>query len=702
MTLTLPPLATIDADETLTAGLARALAPLLRPGDTLLLDGPVGAGKTHFARALIRARQGDAAEDVPSPTFTLVQTYADAAGVELWHADLYRLSDPSELVELGLDEAMDSAITLIEWPDRLGPPPHGALRVALAPTGPDRRHISLTGDPMRWDRARRAAQIAAFLHGAGRAEDRLDALAGDASSRRYFRLHGSEPAVLMDDPAGAVPRYLAMTGWLRARGFHAPAVLAQDADAGLVLLEDLGDALLARVLDRDPGLTDAAYDRVTDLIADLHGHAPPADVPALDGPALVDQVGLFADWYARAVGAPGAGAGVAGAIGALHAELCADAQPRLSLRDLHAENLIWRGDAPLGLLDFQDAVATHPAYELASALQDARRDIPEALEARQLDRYLAATGGDPQAFRAAYALMGAQRGLRILGIFARLCLRDGKPRYLDFMPRVWDAVRRDMAHPALAPLAAALKGVPAPTPEVLDTLRRRVGTEAPPLRMMLFAAGKGTRMAPLTDVTPKPLIEVAGRTLLDRALDLARGGGVREVVVNTHHLGDQIKAHLAGMDVAISDESDRLLETGGGLKKALPLLGPGPVVTMNPDVAWRGPNPVAALRAGWNGLAMDALLLLVPADRAGGRVGGGDFALDPQGRLIRGGPLVYGGTQIIRTDRLAGIGDEVFSLNRLWDLMIADGRAFGLIHQGDWCDVGRPDCIPLAEAMLAE
>ena len=224
------------------------------------------------------------------------------------------------------------------------------------------------------------------------------------------------------------------------------------------------------------------------------------------------------------------------------------------------------------------------------------------------------------------------------------------------------------------------------------------------LPLMIFAAGKGTRMAPLTDVTPKPLIRVSDRTLLDRALDLGRGAGLDRVVVNIHHLGGQIRDHIAGLatgpDITISDESDLLLETGGGLRKALPLLGPGPVITMNPDVVWTGPNPLPPLLAAWDDARMDALLMLVPISRAHGRTGGGDFSLDPGNRLIRKGDLVYGGVQIIRPDRLAEIDAQVFSLNRLWDLMIAEGRAFGLIHAGEWCDVGRPDCIPLAEALL--
>ncbi len=220
------------------------------------------------------------------------------------------------------------------------------------------------------------------------------------------------------------------------------------------------------------------------------------------------------------------------------------------------------------------------------------------------------------------------------------------------------------------------------------------------LPLMVFAAGKGTRMAPLTDVTPKPLIAVGGQTLLDRALVQARQAGAGPVVVNIHHLGQQIRDHIAGQDIAVSDESDLLLETGGGLRKALPLLGPGPVITMNPDVVWTGPNPLPPLLAAWDDARMDALLMLVPISRAHGRTGGGDFSLDPGNRLIRKGDLVYGGVQIIRPDRLAEIDAQVFSLNRLWNLMIAEGRAFGLIHAGEWCDVGRPDCIPLAEALL--
>lgn len=220
---------------------------------------------------------------------------------------------------------------------------------------------------------------------------------------------------------------------------------------------------------------------------------------------------------------------------------------------------------------------------------------------------------------------------------------------------------------------------------------------------MLFAAGFGTRMGTLTAHRPKPLIPVAGKPLIDHALAIADAAGVRRIVANTHYLADQIAAHLAPRGVALSPERDRILETGGGLKAALPLLGGSPVLTLNTDAVWTGHNPLSQLMAAWDGARMDGLLLLLPADRARGHRGTGDFLVDAEGRLTRamGAPApVYLGAQMLRTEGLAGIGETVFSLNLLWDRMIAAGRLFGVIHDGGWCDVGRPDGIAEAEALL--
>jgi MurNAc alpha-1-phosphate uridylyltransferase len=223
------------------------------------------------------------------------------------------------------------------------------------------------------------------------------------------------------------------------------------------------------------------------------------------------------------------------------------------------------------------------------------------------------------------------------------------------------------------------------------------------LPLMIFAAGFGTRMGALTEQRPKPLIPVAGKPLIDHALDLADAADAQPIVVNTHYLADQIAQHLAGRQVLMSHERDRILETGGGLRKALPLLGNGPVITLNSDAVWTGLNPLSQLIAHWDAARMDALLLLLPAPMATGHTGTGDFRMDAQGRLIRadGGPgLVYLGAQILRTEALSAIEPEVFSLNLLWNQMIAQRRAFGLVHQGGWCDVGRPAGIAEAEALL--
>ncbi|PLL14706.1 nucleotidyltransferase [Tabrizicola sp. TH137] len=223
----------------------------------------------------------------------------------------------------------------------------------------------------------------------------------------------------------------------------------------------------------------------------------------------------------------------------------------------------------------------------------------------------------------------------------------------------------------------------------------------PPL--MLFAAGVGTRMGSLTATRPKPLIEVAGRALIDHAIALADAAGIGRIVANSHYLPDQIEAHLAPRGIAVSREAPVILETGGGLKRALPLLGGSPVLTLNTDAVWTGRNPLVQLLEAWDDRRMDGLLLLLPVAETLGHGGTGDFVMDDEGRLERAkgrSGSVYLGAQIVKTEGLAGIADEAFSLNLLWDRMIAEGRLYGVIHQGGWCDVGRPEGIALAEEML--
>ncbi len=217
--------------------------------------------------------------------------------------------------------------------------------------------------------------------------------------------------------------------------------------------------------------------------------------------------------------------------------------------------------------------------------------------------------------------------------------------------------------------------------------------------LMLFAAGFGTRMGALTADRPKPLIEVAGKPLIDHAL--AQAEGVGRIVANVHWKPDALVRHLEARGVAVTRE-DPILETGGGLRAALPLLGEGPVMTLNTDAVWTGENPLSQLRDAWDDGRMDGLLLVLP-DAAAGK-GAGDFVMDAEGRLGRAKGArgqVYLGAQILRTEGLSAITETVFSLNLLWDRMIGAGRLYGVVHRGGWCDVGHPAGIAEAEAMLA-
>ena len=217
---------------------------------------------------------------------------------------------------------------------------------------------------------------------------------------------------------------------------------------------------------------------------------------------------------------------------------------------------------------------------------------------------------------------------------------------------------------------------------------------------MIFGAGLGRRMMPLTADRPKPMVEVAGRPLIDHALDLAEAAGCDPVVSNTHYRPEALTERLLARGARVSHEPV-LLDTGGGLRAALPLLGAAPVLTLNSDMVWRGPNPLTLLRAAWDPSRMDALLLLLD-EAARGEDRPGDFEMRQDGLIpARPGPWRYSGAQMIRTDGLAGIAEEVFSLNVLWNRMLGAGRLYGLPYPGQWRDVGTPAGIPDAEALLA-
>ncbi len=300
-----------------------------------------------------------------------------------------------------------------------------------------------------------------FLAASGWAGARVEPLAGDASFRRYFRIIGDgRQAVLMDaPPPHEDPRpFIAVAEWLGGVGLTAPEILARDLDRGLLLLGDLGDDRLRETLDNDPMREEELYRLATDLLVQLHGHAPMPGLPPHGLDQWLDELMLFPDWYAPAIGFDIDRDGYRAAWSELLVPVAADGLgPVTVLRDYHAENVMLvagrTGVAHLGLLDFQDALAGHPAYDLASVLEDARRDVPPALERAMLDHYIAATG-NAAAFERAYWALAAQRNTRILGVFVRLWKRDGKPHYRAFQPRMWGLLERDLAQPGLEPVRA--------------------------------------------------------------------------------------------------------------------------------------------------------------------------------------------------------------------------------------------------------
>ncbi|AMO73271.1 aminoglycoside phosphotransferase family protein [Sphingorhabdus sp. M41] len=301
------------------------------------------------------------------------------------------------------------------------------------------------------------AAAAEFLTQYGWRDAELSPVAGDASFRRYFRVRdGDRRAILMDaPPPHEDPKpFIAIAEYLVGAGFAAPEIFARDLDQGLVLLEDFGDQRMREHLDDHPQDEDAIYRRVIDLLRDLH-KAPAAALPPYDEAQYLREANLLTEWYCPAqqldVDAEGFEAIWRGILAPV---IAAQYPPVTVMRDYHAENIMLLDDGRLGLLDFQDALMGHPAYDLVSMLQDARRDVPDELEENMLAYYLA--GHDQDAadeFRRHYAILGAQRNTKIIGIFTRLCMRDGKARYLDFLPRMWRLLEKDLRHPALQPMA---------------------------------------------------------------------------------------------------------------------------------------------------------------------------------------------------------------------------------------------------------
>jgi N-acetylmuramate 1-kinase len=488
-----------ELDEAGLLRLAQMLALGLRAGDTLALHGDLGAGKTTFARAMVRAFMGDADLEVISPTFSMLQTYEGARG-RIEHYDLYRLNDASEAEELGLAQGGVEVIRIVEWPERL-PSLRALSRLDIHiedGAGPPTRKVALRAHGAIAARMSRLIEAAAFLAQAGWQQAQLHYLQGDASTRRYARLQQPEGclAILMDaprQPDGPIVRdgkpysriahlaedvrpFVAIARALRAAGLSAPAIFNADLEAGFLLIEDLGDGVFGRYADggaRQSELWTAAIDvlaafRKANLPMRLAvGASGDQDgvhtLQPLDATILGIETALLPEWYWPEVHGGPMPADLRAEYEALWQpviDLLLQAPKGWILRDVHSPNLLWlperTGLARVGVIDFQDAIAGPWAHDVMSLLQDARVDVAADLEAELIARYCRQMSDmaafDKALFEATYAAYGALRATRLLGLFVRLRRRDGKPDYLQHIPRNWRYLERNLRHPALNPL----------------------------------------------------------------------------------------------------------------------------------------------------------------------------------------------------------------------------------------------------------
>lgn len=462
-----------------TQALGRELALFLKPGDWVFLEGDLGAGKTTLARALIRALARDPGLVVTSPTFPLLQVYQECTP-PVAHYDLYRLSSGEVGEDLEMEDRACDVVSVVEWPDRWSSPPPSYLKVVLSGENPRRAHLLGYGS---WsERLERFFEVRNFLTMVPGTIQERSSLPMDASTRRYERVMGPRGSfILMDMPPPVEPLcdVLAISFLLAQHGISSPKPSVWSFERGLLIQEDLGAFSYTHMLKMATEKEEQALVfEVVDLLSDLAciDWSGPHALPWTHRPYILkrytheralEEALLFWQWYVPLfVQKEGKNQAFCDAFTEGYSAL-KDPYATLVLRDVHCDNLLWQGDrqgtARVGVIDTQDALLGHRAYDLVSLLQDARMDFSENLEEKGVERYLnRALAEDPscdvQGFLRDYAFWGAQRALKILGVFSRLSVRDGKHGYLKHIPRVKERLRSNLKNPALASWKKIVEG----------------------------------------------------------------------------------------------------------------------------------------------------------------------------------------------------------------------------------------------------
>ncbi len=539
----------------------------------------------------------------------------------------------------------------------------------------------------------------AFLDQANLKHYTITFLAGDASPRKYYRVQTPDQTyVLMDSPLiDSNNQFLAITSLLTESGFSAPKVY--HSTAKLMLLEDLGDTTFTYMLRHFPEKQEKLYQLATQTTIDLSQSITkrPEAVPVYTLGTFLDGMTTFLDWYYPESQGKQSSQEVRQSFLDLWARLYDAFQtlPQgIMLRDFHVDNLVYlenrSGHQACGLLDFQDACWGPAVYDFVSLIDDVRVDLPDSLIQACWASYESAF---PDLDKSLAQKLSVSRLVRILGVFVRLAKRDGKTHYLNHIPRIWTIIERNFKNPGLKEIKTWFD----------NHMKRRL---VPRINQaMILAAGIGKRLQPLTLTTPKPLIDLKGKPLIQHALDRLQSMNIPKIIVNTHYLADQIHAYLDDKNVIISHEQD-ILETGGGVLNALPHFDHTPILCLNSDIWWHENQDhiLTDLEATWDDSTMDVLLVLIHKKDTLNFAGSGDFTWDqatltPQFREQETAPYVYTGIQILHPRAFDGQASGAFSLVDTYRKAASTHRLKAIILNGQWSDVGTPEALEKLRAM---